>query len=96
MVYLLDVEGVMIFLKKNSEPHKWEICQKKMTTKPQPKEIQNQALSCEDSAWLLCPFQIRKDLPLYQNRLWSNLTAGRPVRVGPYAQGRWPCIFCIR
>ena len=66
------------------------------TTKPQPKEIQNQALSHEDSAWLLCPFQIRKDLPLYQNRLWSNLTAGRPVRVGPYAQGRWPCIFCIR
>ena len=30
---------------------------------------------------------IRKGLPLYQNRLWSNLTAGRPVRVGPYAQG---------
>ena len=96
MVYLLDVEGVMIFLKKNSEPHKWEICQKKMTTKPQPKEIQNQALSCEDSAWLLCPFQIRKDLPLYQNRLCLNFTAGRPVRVGPYAQGRWPCIFYVR
>ncbi|WP_288277933.1 hypothetical protein, partial [uncultured Megasphaera sp.] len=21
------------------------------------------------------------------------LTAGRPVRDGPYAQGHWPCIF---
>ena len=36
---------------------------------------------------------IRKDLPLYQNRLCLNLTAGRPVRVGPYAQGQRPCIF---
>ena len=37
-------------------------------------------------------FVARKSPPLYQNGLWANLTAGRPLGV-PYAQGRWPCIF---
>lgn len=36
---------------------------------------------------------VRKSLPLNKNRLWSNLAAGRPGRVGPYACGRWPCFF---
>ena len=34
-----------------------------------------------------------KNLLLYSDRLWPNLTTGRLLGV-PYAQGRWPCIFC--
>lgn len=37
---------------------------------------------------------LMKSLPLYSNRLWSNLTAGRLNQAGPYAQGHWPCVFC--
>ncbi len=40
-------------------------------------------------------FVARKSLPLYQNRLWLNLTAGRLNQAGPYAQGQWPCIFAV-
>ena len=36
---------------------------------------------------------LMKSLPLYSNRLWSNLTAGRLNQAGPYAQGHWPCVF---
>ena len=36
---------------------------------------------------------LMKSLPLYLNRLWSNLTAGRLNQAGPYAQGHWPCVF---
>ena len=34
-----------------------------------------------------------KNLLLYSDRLWPNLTTGRLLGV-PYAQGRWPCSFC--
>ena len=36
---------------------------------------------------------LMKSLPLYSNRLWSNLTAGRLNQAGPYAQGHWPYVF---
>lgn len=53
MVYLLDVEGVMIFLKKNNEPHKMGDMPKKMTTKPQPKSVEKQALSSRDGTYFM-------------------------------------------
>lgn len=52
MVYLLDVEEMMIFLKKIMNPIKWGICKKKMTTKPQPKSVEKQALFSRDGAYL--------------------------------------------
>ena len=39
-------------------------------------------------------FVAHKSLPLYSKKLWWNLATGRLNQVGPYAQDRWPCIFC--